>query len=64
MFLRILNRGVALAGVALHFDARAFPALVIERSKSRGSLKSNRNPKTSCFHGLYLNLNRETQAIG
>jgi hypothetical protein len=26
MFLRILNRGVALAGVALHFDARALTA--------------------------------------
>jgi hypothetical protein len=34
MFLSILNRGVALAGVALHFDARASLSLVNERSKS------------------------------
>jgi hypothetical protein len=26
VFLRILNRGVTLAGVALHFDARALTA--------------------------------------
>jgi hypothetical protein len=42
VFLRILNRGVTLAGVALHFDARALTAArhVLEAAQRSARLGS------------------------